>query len=219
MKITVIGASAGVGLEVVKRALFRGHQVTALSRSGLPLPAHQKLTSILGNALKKNDLQNALQGADAVIITLGTGKSKKRTTLFSDFAKVLLGITINVPQEIPFIFLTGTGREGKKNFFSRFFFQLPFLFSYRFLQKDKNKMEKIIVNSHLNWIMIKTGPLKNTPLTEGYKVEPLKQNQWPYPKIGREDMADCMVKLAENTNYKRQFLLVQLSHHIFKGIQ
>ena len=53
MKITVIGASAGVGLEVVKRALFRGHQVTALSRSGLPLPAHQKLTSILGNALKK----------------------------------------------------------------------------------------------------------------------------------------------------------------------
>lgn len=41
MKITVIGATGFVGPDVVKEALARGHEVTAISRSGkIFLPTH-----------------------------------------------------------------------------------------------------------------------------------------------------------------------------------
>ena len=53
MNITIIGASAGVGLETVKRALERNHIVTTLSRSAIQLPENKNLISLKGNALKQ----------------------------------------------------------------------------------------------------------------------------------------------------------------------
>ncbi|HMN32238.1 MAG TPA: hypothetical protein PKA54_02580 [Chitinophagaceae bacterium] len=55
MNITIIGASAGVGLESVKRALDRNHNVTTLSRSKINLPANANLNAIKGSATNKND--------------------------------------------------------------------------------------------------------------------------------------------------------------------
>lgn len=90
MKIAVIGASAGIGLETVKRALERQHEVTALSRSTMEISENPLLRSITGDALHKNYLARAMHGADAVIVTLGARKNMKQTTLFSDFAKLLI---------------------------------------------------------------------------------------------------------------------------------
>jgi uncharacterized protein YbjT (DUF2867 family) len=49
MKITIIGASAGVGLEVTRLALQKGHDVTTLSRRIVPIPDHAKLTRVQGS--------------------------------------------------------------------------------------------------------------------------------------------------------------------------
>ena len=45
MKITVFGATGGVGREVVRQALDAGHEVTAVVRdpARLPVPAHERL--------------------------------------------------------------------------------------------------------------------------------------------------------------------------------
>jgi len=37
---------------------------------------------ILGDATNKADLLNSIQNAEAIIVTLGTGKNMKATTLF-----------------------------------------------------------------------------------------------------------------------------------------
>ncbi|HOU46979.1 MAG TPA: NAD(P)H-binding protein [Chitinophagales bacterium] len=78
MNITIIGASAGVGLECVKRALARNHKVTTLSRSEIKIASSENLTTLRGDALNKSDLLKAVQSADAVIIALGTGKNIKQ---------------------------------------------------------------------------------------------------------------------------------------------
>lgn len=75
MKIIIIGASAGVGLETVKRGLELGHSITTLSRSGIDLPENQNLTVLRGSALNEGDLKKSLENTDAVIVTLGTGTS------------------------------------------------------------------------------------------------------------------------------------------------
>ena len=92
MNITIIGASAGIGLEAVKRGLNRNHAITTLSRSEIEIADKNSIHSILGDATNKGDLQKAIQNAEAIIITLGTAKNMKTTTLFSDFTKILVEI-------------------------------------------------------------------------------------------------------------------------------
>jgi putative NADH-flavin reductase len=70
MSITIIGASAGIGLETVKRGLNRNHSITTLSRSEINIEEKQSLTMILGDATNKADLFKSIQNADALIVTL-----------------------------------------------------------------------------------------------------------------------------------------------------
>jgi NAD(P)-dependent dehydrogenase (short-subunit alcohol dehydrogenase family) len=70
--VLIIGASRGIGLETVRRALEEGYQVRAFARSASSIPiTHAELTKIDGDALKSNDVAKAVQGVDAVIQTLG----------------------------------------------------------------------------------------------------------------------------------------------------
>ena len=119
MNITIIGASAGVGLETVKRALDRNHTVTTLSRSEIALPPNANLEMHQGSATNKENIKKLIENADAVIVTLGTGKSTKATTLYTDFAKLLVQIQAETNTKIPFIILTGfgAGESGKYNSF------------------------------------------------------------------------------------------------------
>jgi putative NADH-flavin reductase len=92
MNITIIGASAGIGLETVKRGLIRKHSITTLSRSEIGIEGKKSLNRILGDATNKADVINSIQNADAIIVTLGTAKNMKATSLFSDFAKLIVEI-------------------------------------------------------------------------------------------------------------------------------
>jgi short-subunit dehydrogenase len=48
MNITIIGASAGIGLETVKRGLIRNQSITTLSRSEIEIEEKKSLNRILG---------------------------------------------------------------------------------------------------------------------------------------------------------------------------
>jgi len=72
MKLTIIGASRGIGRRAVDEALLRGHAVRAMARSmskaGIEAPG---FTAIDGDATAPEDVARAIEGADAVILTLG----------------------------------------------------------------------------------------------------------------------------------------------------
>ena len=108
MNISIIGASSGVGLLAVAQALEKGHAVTALARNTAPIPAHPQLTKINGNATVAADLKQALAGAQAIIITIGS-KDKTVTTLFTDTAKALLAVAAETNLTAPVLVITGFG--------------------------------------------------------------------------------------------------------------
>src|SRR5690349_24750585 len=91
MKITIIGASAGIGLQCSRLALEKGHEVATLSRRAVSLPDHPKLKKVQGSATNPHDVRAAVDGAEAVLVTLGV-KSPLATTLFSDSARLLLQV-------------------------------------------------------------------------------------------------------------------------------
>ena len=68
MKIALIGASGFVGSNLLKEALERGHQVTAITRNPEKIAAqHPNLTVRKGDVTQPDELSKLLAGHDAVI--------------------------------------------------------------------------------------------------------------------------------------------------------
>ncbi len=205
MNITIIGASAGIGLETVKRGINRNHSITTLSRSEINLEENKSLNMILGDATNKADLLKSIQNADALIITLGTSKNMKTTTLFSDFAKLIVEIHKENKIDIPVIFVTGFGAGESKNYVS----WLVKMFLKYFLKDvyaDKTKMEEIITNSDLNWTVVRPGRLLDNELTEKYRIENRLYKGINIGGINRADVADFLIKQAENQTELKKYV-------------
>lgn len=201
MKLTIIGASAGVGLACVTRALDRGHQVTTLSRSTESLKPHANLTMLKGNATQPEDLKKAMQGADVVLVALGTGTSMKPTTLYTDAAQALIQAQQDLKLDVPFIVLTGFGAGESGQFHANFLLKMFFRFMLKDVYANKTEMEGMIAKSPLRHMFVRPGVLTNKPLTEHYRVETEYRNGMNIGSIPRADVADFMVKQAENPTY------------------
>ena len=205
MNIAIIGASAGVGLETVKRALDLGHHVTTLARSELLVPDVPNLTKLKGSATTKADLVRAIEHADAVIVALGTGKSMKATTLYSDYARLLVQVQQELNLDIPFIVLTGFGAGESSHYHGSWVMRMFFKYLLKDVYLDKTLMEQIIAQSPMNWVMVRPGLLKDAPLTEQYRVETKLYKGMNIGSVCRADVADFMVKQAEKPNYLHQY--------------
>ncbi len=82
-KVLVIGATGGTGRATIDALLERGHRVTAFSRhaESLELDSEQ-VTLRNGDATNPDDVDRAVAGHDAVIITLGITENPLRVRLF-----------------------------------------------------------------------------------------------------------------------------------------
>jgi len=207
MNITIIGASAGIGLEAVKRGLNRNHSITTLSRSEVEIEDRKSLTMILGDATNKADLIQSIQNADALIITLGTRQSMKATTLFSDFAKLIVEIDKENKIDIPFILVTGFGAGESKNYAS-WPVKMFLNFFLKDVYADKTKMEEIITKSDLNWTIVRPGRLLDKELTERYHIENKLFKGIKIGEISRADLADFLIKQAEKQTEVKKYVTI-----------
>ena len=202
MNITIIGASAGIGLETVKRGLNRNHLITTLSRSEIEIEEKKSLKMILGDATNKVVLLNSIQNADALIVTLGTRKNMKPTTLFSDFAKLIVEIHREKKIAIPLIFVTGFGAGESKNYVS-WLIKMFLKYLLKDAYADKTKMEEIITHTDLNWTVVRPGRLLDKELTEKYRIE----NKL-FKGINRADVADFLIKQAEKQTELKKYIAI-----------
>jgi len=205
MNITIIGASGGIGLEAVKRGLNRNHYITTLSRSEIKLEENKSLKIIIGDATNKADLLNAIQNADAIIVTLGTVKNTKATNLFSDFAKLMVEINREHKINVPFLFVTGFGAGDSKNYVS-WLIKLFLKYLLKDVYADKTKMEEIITESNMNWTVVRPGRLLDKALTEKYRIENKLYKGINIGGINRADVADFLIKQAENQTELKNYI-------------
>ena len=205
MNITIVGASAGLGFETVKRGLNRNHSITTLSRNGIEIEENRSLNVIIGDATNKADLLNSIQGADALIVTLGTGKNMKATTLFSDFAKLIVEIHSENKIAVPIIFVTGFGAGESKNYVS-WLVRMFLKYMLKDVYADKTKMEEIITHSDLNWTVVRPGRLLDKPLTEKYRTENKLFKGINIGGINRADVADFLIKQAERQTELKKYV-------------
>jgi putative NADH-flavin reductase len=207
MRIAVIGASAGLGLETVKCALSRNHDVTTLSRSHVKVADDRTVTEVLGSATEEADLARAIAGADAVIVTLGLASNREVTTLFSDCAKLLAKLNEAGPSHVPFLFVSGFGAGASRDFATPIA-KLLLKYVLRNSYADKTRMEEIVASSSMTWIVVRPGRLLDGKLTENYRTE---NSLFPGIRIGevnRADVAAFLVDQAENPTELRQYVAI-----------
>jgi len=205
MKIAIIGASAGVGLETTRRALQQGHQVTTLSRRIDTLPEHPMLKRVKGSSTNPKDMEIALLDAEAILVTLGTGSSLKATTLFSESARILLQVQQKIGSTVPLIVLTGFGAGDSSNYHSPL---IKFLFNLflRVVYIDKSEMERLLVAGYSNCEIVRPGRLTNGTMTGHYHVMDTLFKGMKVSALSRADVAHFMVSQAENPTFLGKYV-------------
>jgi putative NADH-flavin reductase len=194
MRILIIGASKGIGLETTRQALATGYDVRALARSAAAIPlSDSKLEKVQGDALNRQDIEAALTGVDAVIVTLGAGLGEliKPVHLFSDATRVLIAAMKDKGVN-RLICVTGFG-SGDSRTSIGFLQRVPFQIVFGRAYDDKSRQERLIKESGLEWTIARPGVLLNGPRTGRYKVlrEP---SEWRNGIISRSNVADFLVK-------------------------
>ena len=70
MKIALIGATGNVGRRIAAEALQRGHEVVAIARDVSKVPAQAGLTPVQADLADKQAIARAVEGADAVVLSV-----------------------------------------------------------------------------------------------------------------------------------------------------
>ncbi len=204
MKITIIGASAGIGLQCARLALEKGHEVTTLSRRVVPLPDHAKLRRVQGSATSPNDVKAIVDGAGAILVTLGV-KSPLATTLFSDSARLLLQVLQETGSSATLLVLTGFGTGDSWNYNA-----LPMKILFTLLLKkvyaDKSEQERLVAAGYPRWEIVRPGRLTNGAMTGRYRVLDELVNGMRVGAISRSDVAHFMLAQAEQPTYLGKYV-------------
>ena len=204
MRVLIIGASKGIGLETTRQALDAGHDVRALARSATAIAiSNPSLEKMRGNALKTEDVEAALVGVDVVIQTLGVGLGElfRPVHLFSDATRVLIAAMKR--QDIKrLICVTGFGAGDSRASISCLQ-RLPFQIVFGRAYDDKSLQEQLIKESELDWTIARPGVLTSGPRTGHYQILS-EASQWRNGIISRADVAEFLVRQIGDQTYIRK---------------
>ena len=162
-KILVLGSTGGTGRLIVRQALARGHDVTALVRSAEKAMGLDGAQLIVGDARDEQVLRNAVAGQDVVISALGTAASPFReVTLLSDATRALVSV-MKAEGVSRLICITGLGAGDSAGHGGFLFDKVIFPLLLRKVYSDKNRQEAIVRSSGLDWVLVRPSVLNNKP--------------------------------------------------------
>ncbi|MFH1001042.1 MAG: SDR family oxidoreductase [Bacteroidota bacterium] len=201
MKIFLIGATGKTGKELIKQGLEQGHSVTALVRNPDNLKIRNpKLFIVKGNVLKSESFENAVKGHDAVLSALGHKKFFIPSNILSVGTRNVIDAMYksNIKR---FICITSLGVNDSRFKLGLYYtlFTIPFILLFYFL--DKSKQEKIIMNSGLDWTIIRPGQLTNGKKRTNYRYGSSVGSYILTKMISRANVAHFMLSQLENQTY------------------
>jgi putative NADH-flavin reductase len=203
MNILIVGATRGIGRQLLEQALTSGHTVTALVRNPQKLAArHERLRMIKGDILDSESVALAMAGQEAVCCTIGVKVPWIRVTVFSEGTKNLLQ-TMKRAGVKRLICVTGIGAGDSKGHGGFLYDSIVLPTVLRTIYADKDRQESLIKASDVDWTIVRPGFLTNGPLTEHYRIL-TNMTGVTAGRISRADVAHFMLKELEAKQYLSQ---------------
>ncbi|MDG4857236.1 NAD(P)H-binding protein [Streptomyces sp. T-3] len=201
MRITVFGATGGIGQEVVRQALEAGHQVTAVVRDPARFTmAGEGLEVFRADLSDPEALRPAVAGRDAVLSGLGARKVQDsregiaaRLTrpvvraMDAEGVRRLLVVSA-APLAAP--------RAQREPFTDRLMTAVVSRV-LRPVYDDLRVMEDELARSATDWTSVRPPKLVDKPLTGTYRKE-IGHNPRGARTIGRADVAHAMLALIDD---------------------
>ncbi|WP_316234385.1 SDR family oxidoreductase [Bradyrhizobium sp. SZCCHNR1098] len=205
--ILVLGATGGTGRLIVREALARGDNVTALVRSPGKAGDLQGAHLIVGDARDEATLRKALKGQDAVISALGTPAGPFReVTLLSTVTRSLVD-AMRAERVSRLVAITGIGAGDSAGHGGFLFDRLIFPLLLRKVYADKNRQEAIIGNSGLDWVVVRPSVLNDKP--GGHTVRALTDlTDFHGGTIARADVARFVLDQVSDDSFLHRSPLI-----------
>jgi putative NADH-flavin reductase len=191
MRLTVFGATGGIGTEVVRQALARDHNVTAVVRdpARLAVPPAAGLTVIVADVMDPAAIKPALDGADAAASALGPRRGGPPNVLTDSMRAILAAMDATGTKRLVAVSASGFFIEEGEGFLTHYIAK-PLLRSIlRNNVNDTHHMEQLITTSPTAWTIMRPAQLTNAP-GRPYKTA---VDRYVGPRIARADVADAIL--------------------------
>lgn len=198
MKAFIIGAAGNVGRRVVKQLTALNLPPIAMSRHADQAKELKELgaMAVEGDLLKLSieSLANKMKGADAVLFSAGAGGKGMELTNAIDGTGLELSVRAaelaNIKHFVlvsvfPDALRSNSPSEGFENYIS-----------------VKKQSDIFLVNSSLDWVIVRPGTLTNEPGT-GNVTADFAVN---YGEISRDDVATSIVEILQKPTFKHTIL-------------
>ena len=191
MKLLVLGATGGIGLELVRQGIERGHSVTAF------VPAPERLSHfggqieiIKGDLLNPSELKSVIETQDAVLSAFGprstAEKNRRQFAIALTSAMRSAGVKRLLVVSVAFLFKDSILPPAY--FAGRLFFPNTVV--------DSAEMEDVVRKSRLDWTIVRPPRLTDKPRNGKYRVRESHLPRFGF-SISRADVADFMLQAVE----------------------
>jgi uncharacterized protein YbjT (DUF2867 family) len=206
MNIVVFGANGFTGRLLTEQALAAGHAVSAFTRHPETFPVtHDHLQVVHGDVFEVAAVDQAIAGQDAVLSTLGGPFSRKPVTVQAHgTANIVQAMQHHGVRRLVCVSSSAIDPydDPKEGFFFRKILQPLFVGVVgRGTYTDQRQMEATVMNSALDWTIVRPSGLFTSPAVSDYKVAEAR--------IGgrftsRVDLADFMLRQVAGRDYLRK---------------
>lgn len=204
MKLTVFGATGGIGRELVRQGLDTGHEVTAVVRDPARLTVTgARLEVVRADLTDPEILRPAVAGRDAVLSGLGP-RARKDAGIATRLTRVVLAAM--EAEQVRRILAVSAGPVGPapvdEGVVDRWLRGLVSAV-LKDVYADLSEMEAELAASGTDWTVVRPPRLQNKPMTGVYRVVP-----GGFPArgrfISRADVAHAMLGMVGDAGVVKQ---------------
>ena len=218
MKLTIFGATGGIGAELVRQAITAGQEVTLAVRNPGKLAPSRNGTRVITTDLEAPDprsLESAVAGADAVLSGVGPRPMAKAGVAEHGTRAIVAAMEatgvrrIVVVSAAPISTMPSPGRphppsrDPGEGWFMRHVGTPFFRAALRERYTDLALMEDVLRASDLDWTIFRPPLLTNGRLTGTYRTA-FGRNLKGGGRISRADVAHAMLAALEQRDTIRE---------------
>ena len=215
MRILLLGATKGLGKEILKEAIGLGFEINCLVRNTKKFPVEQNNIRVFeGDATSSIDLENAVQDSKIIISTLNVMRknlfpwsniTNDKNTISKSSKNI---IKISKRKKIKhLISVSAWGVNESLDHIPIWFKLLIKNSNLKYPYIDHGKSEKLLVNSNLNWTILRPSALVNF-LNNHQVKESISLKNKPSLIISRKSLAKFIINIVDKKNYYNKIVTV-----------
>ncbi|MED7924123.1 SDR family oxidoreductase [Nonomuraea sp. LP-02] len=200
MRLAVFGATGGIGLELVRQGLDRGHAVTAVVRDAARLPAglRDRVEVVEADVMDPAAVAPGVEGRDAVLSAMGSRERGPTTVHSGSVAAITEAMRRAGVRRVLTVGAAGMVADAGDGPFTRYVLK-PLILQplLRHSYTDLAASEELLRRAGLDWTVVRPGRLRDAPPTGRYRTSWDRCVRGGHSTV-RADTADCMLSLLDD---------------------